>query len=484
MTPEMAARQEGDRRVWLAVAPAQWGLILGAALLVPAATVGGYAGDSPWIGVGIALTVIVTLHTAIASRVMPWFPGLAALVACLQWVLAPWAAYHLPPLVPAFTMVVPPAQYFSYAVPCVIALTVGLYLPLWRGTRAARPRAPVTVPHGFGLTCDVMVALGLLARLVLTQDIPWSITYGLALVSDLAWVGAFGLLLVRAGGWGWRIVLVALVRAALTSSDAMFHDFLLWAAASILLIAFVYRLRPAALAAIAIVGTVGLGAINEVKGDYRATLIANSDLSLSDRASVLGRTLGNQLAHPAAPFTDEALVRTVTRANQGWIIARVMTWVPAREPFAEGETVGAAIVSALWPRVADPDKYVAGGATYFQRFTGLPLPRATSMNLSVAGEMFANFGPLGGVCGVFAIGLLIGWIVARIAARARTSVLWWAWAPYVLLYAMQAENGLGEELNQIVKAVLVAAVIVVTTPAWRTVRRSTVRAVHLRPVAP
>ena len=439
--------------------------------------------DSAWIGVGIALTVAVALHTVLASRTIPWFPGLAVLVALLQWVLAPWVAYHLPPLVPAFAMVVPPATYFSFAVPCAVALAVGLYLPLWTPGARVLPRAPITVPAGFRMSCDGMIVVGLVARLVGLQDVPWSLSYALTLVSDLAWVGAFGLLLIRARGWGWRLALVFLVRAALASSDAMFHDLLLWAAAAALLIAFVRQLRPVMVGALAASGLLLLGVVNQVKVSFRSVLVGSPELTLTGRATALVAVLGEEISHPFAAFTGRDWVRTVTRANQGWIIAHVESWVPIREPYADGETVGAALRSALAPRVLDPEKYVAGG-TYFERFTGLPLPRSTSMNLSIAGEMYANFGPVGGVFGVFVFGLLVGGLVRGFAALARRSPLWWAWAPYVLLYVMQAENGLGEEVNQIVKAVVTAGAMIAVIPAWRALRAWPLRLRRVRVAGP
>ncbi len=461
----------------------QWLLIGAAAATAAVVTADRYMDDSPWIGVGIALTVAVALHTALASRVVPWFPGLAVLIALLQWVLAPWVAYHQTPLVPAFAMTVSPATYFSYAVPCVLALAIGLYLPLWRAGMRVPARAAMAVPAGFRLSCDVMIALGIVARLAGMQDIPWSLSYALMLVSDLAWVGAFGLLLVRARGWGWRLALVFVVRAALASSDAMFHDLLLWAAAAGLLIAFVRQLRPATIGALAAAGLLLLGVVNEVKVSFRSLLAGSPELTLMGRSAALAGVLGDELAHPLAAFAGRDWVRTVTRANQGWIIAHVESWVPMREPYADGETVGAALRSALAPRVLDPEKYVAGG-TYFERFTGLALPRSTSMNLSVAGEMYANFGPVGGVCGVLVFGMLVGSLVRGFAALARRSPLWWAWAPYVLLYVMQAENGVGEEVNQIVKALVTAGAIIAAVPAWRALRTWPVRLRRVPVAAP
>jgi hypothetical protein len=160
----------------------------------------------------------------------------------------------------------------------------------------------------------------------------------------------------------------------------------------------------------------------------------------------------------------------VTRVNQGWIIARILYWVPTREPFAHGETLLAAVRAAVLPRFLDPGKYLAGGFWYFERFTGMSM-RQVSMNLSVAGEMYANFGRQGGLIGVFLFGIVLG-LVYRVFARwAVENPLWWAWAPYVMLYTMQAENGIGEAVNHVVKSFLVMIAFMSVVPAWQTLRR-------------
>lgn len=452
---------------WYFVSARTWGGITAVAAMTAAVTADAYAEDSWWLGVAVFVTVGLALHTLVVTRAIPWIPGVAALVAMVQWVLAPWVAYHIAPIVPSFAMPLPAEMYFRYAVPAVLALALGLYLPLWRTGRhpLSAQRARVTVPKSFRLTCDLMVAGGLAASAALAHGTPAALDYAVRLVSDLAFVGAFGLLLARVPGWGWRLAAVLIMRAALASLDGMFHDVLIWTAYAGAVAAFTYRLRPVTLAALAVAAIVAMGALNEIKGEYRAALAANPDRALDGRVQLLGATLGDQLHDPTAPFTGDARARTIARLNQGLIIAHILAWVPTSEPFADGETVRAALWNAVVPRVLEVPKYEAGG-TYFERFTGTPLPRATSMNLSVAGEMYANYGPTGGWIGVFAVGTTIGLLFLVFASRARWSPLWYAWAPYVLLYAVQAENGLGEEINQIAKSLLIMAAFVMTVPAW------------------
>jgi hypothetical protein len=457
-------------RRWYFLPSRQWGLIAAASTGGAVATAGAYMADSLWLGLAVAVTIGLLLHTFAVSRTVPWIPGLAALVAMVQWVLAPWAAYHVPPIVPTFYMPLPPHAYFGYAVPATLVWVLGLYLPLRRPGRSTSdaPRAPIVVPKSFRLTCDLMVAVGLAASALLAHGTPAAIDYAVRLVSDLSFVGALGLLIARVPGWGWRLGAVLAARAAMSSADGMFHDVVIWAVYSCAVGAFVFRVRPAILIALAAGALVMMGALNEIKTEYRAELSANPDLPLGSRVELLGTTLATQLQNPTSVFTELARSRAIARLNQGWIIARTLVWVPANEPFANGETVENAVWSAIIPRVAR-QKYEAGGV-YFQRFTGMPLPRATSMNLSIAGEMYANYGPAWGLFGVGAVAVLVGLIFRGFALRGRRSPLWYAWAPYVLLYAVQAENGLGEEINQITKSLIVTALLVTVLPAWNELR--------------
>jgi hypothetical protein len=169
-------------------------------------------------------------------------------------------------------------------------------------------------------------------------------------------------------------------------------------------------------------------------------------------------------------FSPANILANVYRMNQGYITSRVLAWVPNAEPYARGETVLTAIRASIVPRVLDPNKYIAGGSENFTRFTGMLLINGTSMNLSIPGEMYANFGALGGVLAMLAYGGMIGYIYRWFLKASRRSVLWWAWAPYVLYATLSGEDGFGETLNRITKAMLVMAVIVLVIPAWNALR--------------
>jgi hypothetical protein len=370
-------------------------------------------------------------------------------------------------------MVVPPDQYFGYAVPAFAALSLGMLSVLRRPGRSAPPVAATALPVGrrFRLTCDGMVVLGIATQLVLAPLLGGgSLAFVGVLVSNLGFVGALALLLARAPGWPVRALVVLGAQALVSAASGMFHDLVLWTAYFCLTLIYVYRLRGRTIAVLLSAGLAVIMILNVVKREYRQSL-QTTQAGLLGRAAMLGNTMAENANYDELAYEGSGFKFNVTRLNQGWIIARILYWVPNREPYAHGETVAATLRATLLPRVLDPNKLELGGQTYFSRFTGMHLLR-TSMDLSVAGEMYANYGYWGGLLGVLLFGMFVG-LVYRVFVRwGYHSQLWWAWAPFVLLYSTRAENSLAEVTNLVVKAAVVMTAIIAVVPAWAMLRQS------------
>lgn len=427
--------------------------------------------ESVWLGVGLALTLTVTGHGLLASRVVPWIPGVIAMVASLQWIVAAWAGYHVPQVSSMFVMAIPPAEYFSFAVPAVLSLTAGMFIALLREGRSRPvPKQIAVLETPLLRTLRMMVIGAITVRVIAMPVLPSSLQFATLLVSNFAFVGVFGMVLIRAPWWPLYAVVVLGVQAIYSSADGMFHELLLWMTYLAVIVAYTYRLRLRVLLAAGGVGFFLIFTLNSIKQEYRLA-IGTQQLTLGARASLLGATLAHRLLNPDEVFTEEKLGLNVARTNQGWIISRALNYVPQGEPFAEGETVISAVRAALLPRVLDPFKYEAGSTEFVTRFTGIKLNESTSMGLSLAGEMYVNFGRSGGLLGVFVLGYLLGQLYRFFLRWSRESVLWWAWAPYVMLNTMQAESGLGEAFNHVVKSSIVMFAAIAVIPAWSMLRR-------------
>ncbi len=480
------AAQRAHGRCYLFMPEATWALVAATGLLVALLMYPWYSADSLWVGAAVALVVAVVSQSLWASAHAPWIPGLVVVTAAIQWVLAPWASYHIGPDYPLYRMVVPQPEYFAFAVPATLALTAGIYLPallagVGRAARPAGPALPSTAARSsFRYTCDGLVLVAVVVSLFVLPSLPVSYHYVGTLVVDLGFVSAFALCLMRAPQWSWRIIAMLGSQLIAASADGVFHDLLLWTTYFALILGFRRKVRGRTLLVLAAAGTYAVAALNSIKFAYRRDLVFAAAPSAEQRVSMLGDALGRQILHPDQVFADDEILYGVTRLNQGWIIGRVMERVPVAEPYARGETVVNALVSAAVPRVMRPGKYIAGGDPYFERFTGVRL-RGAAMNLGLAGEMYANFGPVGGCIGVLLWGLLVGILFVRFARAAQRSSLWWAWAPFVMLYTAEAESGVGEVVNQVAKSALVMLAIVSIVPVWRGLRTWRVPALRSRP---
>lgn len=440
-----------------------YGSIATSLVLLPA-----YYGTSLWIGPGLALAVFVTWHALAVGARVPWIPGLMAIAACAQWVVTPWLTYLFDSQFGSHAMVVEPASYFLFAVPSSLAYVAGLYLPALFSNRLppAYDFRLANGPRRLSALCDGMIVVGTVVRVVGVPLAPFSVRFAVSMIGYLALVGALGLTIVRPKGWWIRVAFALAPVVLFNMRDTVFLESLLWGILIVTFSAYRVRLRPGWLAAAGCAGVVVLLAVNAGKRDFRLDVVEGVE-DPRDVATGIGSTVVDYLTTPSALFSWENVSYSILRLNEGWITSRLLVWTPSMEPFARGETVVDALRSSLVPRIFDNTKVLAGGRQNMPRFTGLALTDATSMNLSIPGEMYANWGLTGAWLGSFAVGILLGWVFLQFALRARRSILWFAWAPYVLIGAMSPEMGLAEVLNSVSKSAVLMFAIVYMMPSWR-----------------
>lgn len=435
--------------------------------------------DSPWLGGGVFASVFVAVHAMHASRRIPWIPGVVATIAAIQWVLAAWAAYHLEQIPYVAKMWLPAPEYFAFAVPTYLAFVTGLLWPLRREGRGyTLPKARIQLTPRLRTMCNVMIFGGIALRLGAVIHMPLSVRGAVYMLSDLQYVGAFTLLLAREPGWKWRLGLVLLGEAYWDSIDAQYLALVLWSLYSVLLIIHVQRIRPWKLLVGALGAAVAVMVINAAKKSVRDDVRQDRSLEQSERAALAADYATDVVTSPDQLFSANTVTMNVARLNQGVITSRILYWTPAHEPFAHGETIAKAVYASIVPRVLDPAKVTAGGFTNYPRFTGLQLLEGTSINLSIPGEMYANFGTGGAIIGCFIYGVFLALLYRMFVRLSRTSPLWWAWAPFILFSTVVAEMGLAEGLNEISKKLLITYVIVMFIPAWAPLRPRKKRALR------
>ena len=416
----VAAAPQRGARIRLLVPVPVLGRALATSIVVALLLAPAYADTSWWIGIGVAMTVFTIVHGAAAAYRTVWLPGVMGFSACLQWVIAAWSDYSIPG-----RMAVPAEDYFRFAVPATFLFLLGLYWPVWK----AKPRtADASPPLGRSATarldqfCRAMVVGGVITRVAIVPLTPMSVRYAAFMLSMLAIVGALGLLLLGSPRWPLWVILAFAPVAYGNAADLQFLDSIQFTFC--IACVAVYRFRPSRtlLLLLAIPSLSLFLAISAFKA-YSRDDMRKQEQSVSARASETSTTLLQFARQPSVLLGPTVLQRTIGRLNEGWITSRMLAWMPIAEPYAGGETLIAGMRSAVLPRLFDPGKLVVGGKDIIPRFTGIELLGATSMGLSVPGEMYANFGYGGMLVGTFLYALCIGLLYRVFLRRSYASAL-------------------------------------------------------------
>ena len=461
-----------EKRYWL-LTRSEWkaGLGLSALVGVPVALI--TVQMSPWISIIVATTVLVAYHMAYAARYIVPLPHVVILVSALQYVLAGWLGTYFPPLGTLQDTSLAFPFYVTYAGPVILAITLVWFLCLPR--RSQEPALPeIESPLLFEL--DILIVVGLAAafasRVVKDQG---DFAFVIQLIASLRYVGVFGRMISRATGVWWRLTIVIAAEVLFAVNEAMFHPLMLWGMWSLAVWLFAFQpARRAVFIALAI-ACVLLPALQEAKWRLRGSLEEEiSEPNEDEMGTTVVRSI-DWLQYLAAGFVDtvtlrlspEFLADTAARYNQGWIVTRVMFFVPSVEPYAMGETLQEAVKAAAVPRFLAPDKLKAGGHELMARYAGMELNESTSMNLGYAGEMYANFGLVGGVLGCACYALLAALAFRKMAKYAVTHPMWWSVIPFVFFPIVKAEDDIAFVLNWAIKGAVVLGAVVVLLPNLR-----------------
>ncbi len=446
-------------------------------------------GISLWLAGTAALTVLVVYHLVIASRYVVALPHLAILISALQYVFAAWVNLYYPPSDPSYDIGSQFPFYLSYAGLVVAATAIGWAVSVIGLRGIVRP---ISVAQPAVLAeLDILLVVGVIGFIVQRVINVESLGFVLLLVSNLRFVGAFGRMVLHGSGWRWRILALLVVEACLAAGSTMFHDLLLWCLWTFLLWIYCYRPRPRVTIAVLAFGVLLLPALQEAKWRLRVGATGDGPAADYEESSDTDNSFRQGLTW--LEYMGPSFVRTLTlrlhpdfiadtavRFNQGWIVSRVMSFVPEFEPYAMGATLKEDAVGALIPRVLDPEKFRSGGGANMLLYAGIQMDGTTSMTLGYAGEMYANFGFLGGAIGCFAYALFFGLMFRFICNRAFNAPMWWCFIPYVFYTAVKAEDDIGHVLNWTVKASLLLGAIFVAFPHLRLELQGTKREVVRR----
>ena len=416
-------------------------------------------------GTGLLLTVLIFGHMLMTAWRSVAFPGLVAFAACLQWVVAPWLAGFYPPTLAVFKMTMSVEDYLKYAIPATLALWLGLLIPTHRSLKhwnrsETQGTEPLTKRMRHVLDVTIVVAL-----IVDTygDSVPTSLAFLVYLVGSFRFFAAMGWMITNTPGWWIRVVLVLGHFAAGQAGGGVFYLVIQWAGYFLLVYAYIKRWRWQLAVAFA-AGLLALGVLQEVKPVFRAALTDTVSVNPIDSVETLGSLMWDRVFLGRQAGSQGDFGDLLVRFNQGWIVARVMSYVPKTQPYANGDTLVDAAIFSIVPRFMVPSKHQGASGVLFMKYTGFDLQGDTRMGLGAIGELYANFGAFGGVVSTFVYGYLLGWLFSLFAARAAVNPLWWAAAAVVVLPGAEAGQNIEDIMNHVVKAGIVFLIVLKSVP--------------------
>ena len=405
-------------------------------------------------GIGMALfaAVAVKFFEDLGKRIE--IRDMIAFMSVLQWVVGPIMAYNLLAYDELYYMAVPEEVYMSYIVPFCFCMMLGLYFPLTeeRIVNDEDISSLKVYLKSHPWLGYVFIGVGLTAGFA-SSSLPRSLTFLMFLITNLQYVGMF---MVLFGEAKFKWLIFSGVMALATSAavmQGMFGELVQWFMLSFLIVAIVVKIPMWAKITLISVGLVAISLVQSTKEEYRmATWYAESTKSNSE---IYQEIILSRLSDPSSLFGESTTQNMGARLNQGWIIARIMEHMPEKLPYVRGETVQTALMAALLPRILAPGKAMAGGRANFERFTGTPLPETTSMDISLAGEGYANFGAAGGCVFILFVSLFYNWVIVRVISISKKHPTLILWIPFLFFQVMKAETDFATVFNYLTKAALV-----------------------------
>lgn len=408
------------------------------------------------IGVSISICVFIKFVQDLGKRIE--IRDLISFLALMQWIVGPVLAYNVLPYDSLYYMAVPEIVYMNYVVPACTALLIGLYFP-FTSERIINHEDIEKITEfledkkylGY-IIAGIGIAAGFSGKFL-----PKSLSFLFFLLSGLQFVGVY-LILFTNSKFKW-FAFAGVMGMAISSSVmmGMFGELVLWMMFSLLIIAFVLKIPAMGKVTLLLLGMSMILLIQSTKQEYRmATWYAESTKSNSE---IYKEVVMSRLSTPSSLFETSTLQNMGARLNQGWIIARILNHMPEKYAFVKGETIETALYAGLLPRVLAPKKAVAGGKANFERFTGTELPESTSMDISLVGEGYANYGVTGGVIFLFFIGIFYNWIIIKTIAISKNYPTLILWLPVLFFQVVKAETDFATVFNHFTKAALVAFLV-------------------------
>jgi hypothetical protein len=383
---------------------------------------------------------------------------LTILMAFLTCLIMPIVFYHFytkdNPLAYIWKKYMPIASddYFSFAVPAVIALVLGLKIPL-RKLRINRDPALFIENLKEYLRLRPQLGLYLVGVGLASGFLDFLASTGLKeiffLMAHLVFVGVFYVIYSPNRRKNLIVPGVVLLMIGESILTGMFGELVFILALAIVLLLLGKQISYPKKLGFALLGIFLIILIQSVKGDYRR----RSWQEGSADPSYFTELIVDRVVTPSSLFDPKDLFIISVRMNQGWLVAETMKMVPASHPFGNGEPLAAAVAASIVPRFVWPDKPEAGGKANLKRFWGFDLV-GWSTNIGTLGEAYANFDRNGGLAYMFFYGLFFNLMLSTILKMAEKRPTLVLWLPFLFFSVINVETDLLSTMGALVKSLI------------------------------
>ena len=229
-----------------------------------------------------------------------------------------------------------------------------------------------------------------------------------------------------------------------------------------------YTLRPSMVIYSTFILTALLvfGAVwTSVKGDYRAFLNQGTGMqsvvvSQAEQFEKLGELIGELSAEDVA-LGMEPMFERIAYVD---FFALTLDYVPQYQPHEGGRVWLSSIQHVVTPRILFPSKpRLRSDSELTMLYTGLYLAsdaEGTSISIGYMGESYVDFGPYGMFVPIFLLGLFWGTMYYFFMAKARFTILGYAFATALLLNAYQFEMASIKLLGGVLIRFIVLALVI------------------------
>ena len=428
------------------------------------------------LGLGLFVFVLVDFVEKIGNTI----PILEALllISCLQWILGPYIDYVTAYHHYKYYMYVPENTYMDLVVPSLFLFAIPIYYFSTRIDYAFYLQRMQRIKISDRIAISLVVA-GFLSD-VAWRFSPASLGFVFFVASGIKFVGLLYLFYSNSKK-KWIIFGIFFFTQLLGAvGEGVFHGLLLWMVFAMIFILVIYQFSFANKLIILSVGFTGMFVLQSIKSEFREKTWEHN--YAGSKVELLATLFFNKIENMIQGKEERAQIKFFknkedeisgvnNRLNQGWIISKIMSHIPSRSPYLEGETIKEAVVSSLLPRFLVESKVAGGGGKLtYKKLTGLHLQPGTSMGTGVLGEAYGNYGVTGTYLFMFLWGLFLAVFMKFLFSRSIVTYSLPLWMPIIFLQVIKAETDMFTVLNHLVKSTVFVFVVLYVARRWFKIR--------------